>query len=196
MFRDDVDRTDFCVRLARVIRKHDWVCHSFVLMPTHYHLLLEVDDNMLQPGMQRLNGTYAQAFNRRWGRWGHLRGDRYSAKPVESDGHFLGCVRYIARNPVEAGLCALRCRLDVEQLPRLRRAPIDVQLRRARAPCARTSEVNQPFLAAHSRLRGGSRTGECPPESRLDRSRLPDDVEGLDDLGEMAGAWVALASID
>jgi putative transposase len=105
MFRDDVDRTDFCVRLARVIRKQEWVCHSFVLMPTHYHLLLAVEDNMLQPGMQRLNGTYAQAFNRRWGRWGHLRGDRYGAKPVESDGHFLACVRYIARNPVEAGIC-------------------------------------------------------------------------------------------
>ena len=32
-------------------------------------------------------------------------GDRYFARPVESDGHMLTAFRYIARNPVAAGLC-------------------------------------------------------------------------------------------
>jgi putative transposase len=105
MFHDDVDRTDFCMRLARIIEARRWVCHAFCLMPTHYHLLLEVGDNTLQPGMQYLNGTYAQNFNRRHGRWGHLKGERYSAKPVLSDGHMLSTFRYIAQNPVAAGLC-------------------------------------------------------------------------------------------
>ena len=109
MFRDDVDRTDFCRRLARIIEAQRWICHAFCLMPTHYHLLLEVGANTLQPGMQYLNGTYAQNFNRRHGRWGHLRGDRYSAKPVESDGHRLAAFRYIALNPVVAGLCESPC---------------------------------------------------------------------------------------
>jgi putative transposase len=105
MFRDDIDRTDFCMRLARIIEAQRWVCHAFCLMPTHYHLLLAVERNALQPGMQYLNGTYAQNFNRRWGRWGHLKGERYSAKPIESDGHMLAAFRYIALNPVVAGLC-------------------------------------------------------------------------------------------
>ena len=106
MFIDDIDRTLFCNYLAGVIKAQGWICHAFCLMPTHYHLLLDVDEDALQPGMQRLNGPYAQRFNGRHGRRGHLRGDRYSAKPVESIGHMLHTYRYIARNPVRAGLCA------------------------------------------------------------------------------------------
>ncbi|HEY2373129.1 MAG TPA: transposase [Gaiellaceae bacterium] len=105
MFRDDVDRTDFCNRLDRAIGRFDWLCHAFCLMSTHYHLLLEVDEDALQPGMRVLNGCYAQQFNRRWARSGHLKGGPYGAARIETEEHLLGCVRYIARNPVEAGLC-------------------------------------------------------------------------------------------
>ena len=106
MFRDDFDRTDFCRRLERAIKRFTWTCHAFVLMDTHYHLLLAVPSNTLQPGMHALNGPYAQAFNRRWGRTGHLRGSPYTLKPILDDGHLLSAVRYIARNPVRARLCA------------------------------------------------------------------------------------------
>jgi REP element-mobilizing transposase RayT len=105
MFLDDYDRTFFCILLARTVRRHAWICRAFCLMTTHYHLLLDVQENALQPGMQRLNGPYAQRFNARHRRSGHLRGDRYHAIQVESDGHMLQLLRYIARNPVEAGLC-------------------------------------------------------------------------------------------
>ena len=105
MFLDDYDRTLFCSLLARTIKKHTWICRAFCLMTTHYHLLLDVKDNALQLGMHNLNGPYAQRFNARHKRSGHLRGDRYRAIRVESDGHMLQLLRYIARNPVEAGLC-------------------------------------------------------------------------------------------
>ena len=106
MFLDDYDRTLFCILLAQTIKKHKWICRAFCLMTTHYHLLLDVKENGLQPGMHSLNGPYAQRFNARHKRSGHLRGDRYYAIRVESDGHMLQLLRYIARNPVEAGLCA------------------------------------------------------------------------------------------
>jgi putative transposase len=106
MYVDDADRTDFCSRLSRTIVKFGWKCHAFVLMTTHYHLLVEVDQDALQPGMHMLNSQYAQAFNRRWARNGHLRGSPYGAKPIHGETQFLRCVRYIALNPVEAGLCA------------------------------------------------------------------------------------------
>jgi REP element-mobilizing transposase RayT len=105
MFLDDIDRTDFCNRLRSTIARRGWRCHAFVLMTTHFHLLLDVEEERLQPGMHWLNGTYAQQFNRRSGRWGHLTGARYFSVAVESDRHQLGCFRYIALNPVEAGLC-------------------------------------------------------------------------------------------
>lgn len=75
-------------------------------MPTHYHLLLSVPDDSLQPGMKVLNGPYAVAFNLRHGRRGHLFGDRYFARPVHTEASLRRRFRYIARNPVKAGLCS------------------------------------------------------------------------------------------
>jgi REP element-mobilizing transposase RayT len=106
-FRDDVDRTDFCNRLARVCKGFRWRCEAFCLMTTHFHLLLDVGDHTLSRGMHWLNGTYAQQFNRRHGRWGHLCGARYSSRPIETRRQLLATFAYIARNPVRAGLCEL-----------------------------------------------------------------------------------------
>lgn len=77
---------------------------AFVLMTSHYHLLLEVGENRLQPGMKWLNGTYAQCFNKRHGRWGHLCGSRYSLVPIESRRQRMRAFQYVALNPVRAGL--------------------------------------------------------------------------------------------
>ena len=59
--------------------------------------------------MRQLNGVYAQSFNRRHGRDGHLFQGRYGARLVQADEHLLSAVRYIVRNPLRAGICT---RLD------------------------------------------------------------------------------------
>ena len=105
MFLDDLDRTWFCNRLGRIVREHGWICHAFCLLTTHYHVVIDAPTNGVQRGMQRLNGPYAQRFNKKYGRSGHLRGDRYYAGLVETDGHMLRALRYVARNPVKARLC-------------------------------------------------------------------------------------------
>jgi len=74
-------------------------------MTTHYHLLIDVPEESLKKGMQRLNWTYARWFNAQHGRAGHLFGERYFCVLIETDGHMLSAMRYIARNPVKAGLC-------------------------------------------------------------------------------------------
>lgn len=104
MFRDDVDRTDFCNRLAKSVRRERLKCLAFVLMTTHYHLLLQVEAEALQPAMGWLNGTYAQRFNKRHDRWGHLCGCRYSLVPIKSGRQLRRCFRYVAVNPVRAGI--------------------------------------------------------------------------------------------
>jgi REP element-mobilizing transposase RayT len=106
MFLDDFDRTIFCNRLAKAIDKYAWTLVAFVLMPTHFHFVLEVLDNALQPGMRDFFGPYAQEFNRRHGRWGHLRGDPYKLRTIHDDADLANNVRYVLRNPVRATLCA------------------------------------------------------------------------------------------
>ncbi len=89
-----------------VVTRCVWRCHAYCLMPNHFHLLLETPEPNLSIGMQRLNGSYAQWFNRRHNVDGHLFQGRYHAVLIESNWHLLELSRYIVLNPVRAGLCA------------------------------------------------------------------------------------------
>ena len=75
-------------------------------MGNHFHLLIDGARDDLSNGMRYLNGVYAQRFNRRYKLTGHLFQDRFYADLVETDWHLLESGRYIALNPVRAGLCA------------------------------------------------------------------------------------------
>ena len=82
------------------------LCHAYCLMGNHYHLLVETPDGNLSLAMRQLNGVYAQAFNRRHERVGHLFQGRYLSKLVEKDTYLLAVSRYIELNPVRAGYVA------------------------------------------------------------------------------------------
>jgi REP element-mobilizing transposase RayT len=72
----------------------------------HYHLLLSTPRAGLAGGMKLLNGYYAQHFNRRYARSGHLFQGRYGSRLIQTDAHLLATAQYIEMNPVAAGLCA------------------------------------------------------------------------------------------
>jgi hypothetical protein len=74
-------------------------------MGNHYHLVVETPHADISSGMQELNGRYAQRFNRRYARRGHLFEERFHSVLVEEEGHALSLCRYVVLNPVRAGLC-------------------------------------------------------------------------------------------
>jgi REP element-mobilizing transposase RayT len=104
IFRDTRDREGFLGRLADEVSGHRWLCHAFCLMDNHYHLLLETPLVNLAHGMQRLNSAYAQWFNLRHERVGHLFQGRYHSVIVERESYLLELSRYIVLNPVRAGI--------------------------------------------------------------------------------------------
>ena len=79
---------------------------AYCLMTTHYHLLVQTAQADLAAGLQYLNGRYAQRINRRRGEKGHLFDARYGSAFVETEQHVLSVHRYIALNPVTAGIVA------------------------------------------------------------------------------------------
>ena len=81
-------------------------CHAYAILGTHYHLLLRTTEANIGHGMKRLNWLYSWRLNRSLELRGHAFSSRYGAKLVETPEHLLSTVRYIALNPVEAGLCA------------------------------------------------------------------------------------------
>jgi len=104
VYRDDRDRDNFLITLDRVNKRYNWLCHAYCLMDNHFHLLIETPDGNLSLGMRQLTGVYAQMFNKRHGRIGHLFQGRYKAILIQKDSHLLEVCRYVVLNPVRAGL--------------------------------------------------------------------------------------------
>jgi putative transposase len=73
-------------------------------LSTHWHALLDVPDASLSRGMHYLNSEYAKAFNSRHGRVGYLVRDRYWSRRKVTDAEVLTGFRYVAQNPVKAGI--------------------------------------------------------------------------------------------
>jgi REP element-mobilizing transposase RayT len=100
IFRDDADFRGFLELLGVAVARYRWRVLTYCLMTNHYHLLLQTLEPTLSRGMRQLNGVYAQSFNRRHGRVGHLFQGRFGALLVQDDEHFLTEVAYIVRNPL------------------------------------------------------------------------------------------------
>jgi putative transposase len=120
-YRSDIFRTEgakaaFEDCLFEACAKSDWVLHAFVIMRNHYHLALETPGGNLVAGMQWLQGTYANRFNKLRAERGHLFQGRYKALLVEEGGPLGQVCHYIHLNPVRAGLVA------VERLHEYRRS--------------------------------------------------------------------------
>lgn len=106
IFRDAADHDAFLTATASVGARYSWQALSYCLMPNHFHLLIRAPVHALSSGMQDLLGGYARRFNRRHGVSGHVFGGRFRSVDVLDDRQVAAVVRYIALNPVEAGLCA------------------------------------------------------------------------------------------
>jgi putative transposase len=106
VFVDGRDYAKFLGLLGQIVARFTWHCHAYCLMGNHYHLVIETPQGDLSGGMQLLNGGYAQWFNRRHELDGHVFQGRFHAVVVESDWHLVELSRYLALNPVRAGLAA------------------------------------------------------------------------------------------
>ncbi|MDO4650409.1 MAG: transposase, partial [Eubacteriales bacterium] len=84
-------------------------CHleifAYCLMSNHVHLLIRhPEDITLQSIFRRINTTYAGWFNLKYQRTGFLQNDRFHSEPVEDATYLLTIVKYIHKNPLNAGL--------------------------------------------------------------------------------------------
>ena len=75
---------------------------AFVLMPNHFHLILQQKvDSGITKFMHKLGTGYTMYFNEKYSRVGHLFQGRFKAVLVEKDHHFLYLPHYIHLNPLD-----------------------------------------------------------------------------------------------
>lgn len=107
VFKDAGAKAAFDSCLFEACEKSNWLLHAYVLMSNHYHLALETPEGNLVVGMQWLQATFANRFNKLRNARGHLFQGRYKSLLVE-EGEPLGQVcHYIHLNPVRAGIATM-----------------------------------------------------------------------------------------
>ncbi len=106
--KDEADRQRFVETLAEACAKTGWHVHAYVLMPNHFHLVVETPQSNLVIGMKWFLGTYTGRFNRRHQVFGHLFSGRYKALIVDGSGsgYLKSVCDYTHLNPARANLVA------------------------------------------------------------------------------------------
>ncbi len=106
IFLEDQDRERFLHSLRRTKEASGCLILAYCLMTNHVHLILMTTAEPISLVMKRLGVRYVGWFNRRYSRVGHLFQSRFTSLPVEDDAYLVTLVRYVWRNPVEAGLAS------------------------------------------------------------------------------------------
>jgi putative transposase len=112
IFKDDQDRGLFLERLGCQVGEGESAIYAWVLMTNHVHLLFRSGKDGISGVMRKLLTWYAQYFNRRHKRTGHLFENRYKSILCDEDNYLLALVRYIHLNPLRAGIVKTIDELD------------------------------------------------------------------------------------
>jgi len=104
IFLDDYDYRQFIQLFRQVVEDFRLECWNYCLMPNHYHATVRPALPNVSTAMQQLNSRYAQWWNRRHAKVGHVFQGRFKAQIVQRDSYALALSRYVALNPVRARL--------------------------------------------------------------------------------------------
>ncbi len=106
VFKDRLDFELFLRATGDACERTGWRIHAYVLLPNHFHWLLETPEANLADGMKWFLGAYSQRFNARHGQRGHVFQGRYKAVVIDgrSGDYFETVSTYIHLNPARARL--------------------------------------------------------------------------------------------
>ena len=98
--KDDIVRI-----ISDAVEASDVELHAFVIMNNHFHLLARQGAAPLWRFMHPIVRRTALAAKREWGLEDHVFGARYQHRQCCDGADLRGCIRYIHRNPIQAGCC-------------------------------------------------------------------------------------------
>jgi REP element-mobilizing transposase RayT len=104
VFEGKKDYNTFIDLLKDLVEEYHVNIAAYCLMSNHYHLLIQTPEANISRAMRHLNGVYTQRYNRFHYCDGQLFRGRYKCILVDADSYLLELVRYIHRNPIEAGM--------------------------------------------------------------------------------------------
>lgn len=105
-FFSDADYAAYRMLLSKHCAAHGVAVWNWVLMPNHVHLILVPEHpDALRGALSKVHRAYAGRIHAREQRTGHFWQGRFGCVAMDEP-HLLAALRYVALNPVRAGLAA------------------------------------------------------------------------------------------
>jgi Transposase and inactivated derivatives len=104
IFVDNEDKTRFLERLGQNVTEGKCFVYAWVLMDNHVHILFKSGGYGISTVMRKLLTWYAQYYNRRHKRTGHLFENRYKSILCDEDNYLLSLICYIHLNPIRVNI--------------------------------------------------------------------------------------------
>ncbi len=104
IFNQTREKNNFKRLLIKYQEKYEVEIYSYVVMSTHFHLLLRADLKVMSGYMASVLAEFAEYYNYKHNRNGHVFQNRFKSECVETAQYFWNCMRYIHMNPVNANI--------------------------------------------------------------------------------------------
>lgn len=105
VFEQDEDKVIFLEVLSWYKKRLGFKVYGFVLMPSHFHLLIETNGkNNISKIMQAVLLSFGNEYRKRHTYVGYLWQGRFNSRIIENELYLTECLDYIHQNPVKAGL--------------------------------------------------------------------------------------------
>ncbi|MFD3158419.1 transposase [Haloimpatiens sp. FM7330] len=99
LFKSNKDKDKFLKILKKYKTVYQINIYEYCLMDTHVHLLIYCKGADISKVMHSINLSYAMYYNTKYNRNGHVFGDRFKSKLIQTTQYLLACSAYIHNNP-------------------------------------------------------------------------------------------------
>lgn len=99
LFRSADDKNRFLSYIKKYKDMFSFKVYAFCIMNNHIHLLIDSNGADISKFMHNINQCYAQYYNKKYNRTGHVFGDRFKSKIADNDSSILCMSAYIHNNP-------------------------------------------------------------------------------------------------
>lgn len=101
IFGNESDKREFLRILKKETDRLKVEIYAYCVMSNHVHLMLKAELEVLSKLMAKVGSIYAEFYNRKYDRVGHVFQGRFYSDCIESEEYYWCCLRYIHNNPVK-----------------------------------------------------------------------------------------------
>jgi putative transposase len=101
LFKSDEDKAAYLDFMKKYQKLYKFRVYAYCLMDNHAHFIIDANGADISKIMHSINFSYAQYFNKKYDRHGHLFQDRFKSKIVENEKYMFALSAYIHNNPTD-----------------------------------------------------------------------------------------------